>query len=150
MWKRKDGLGDERMKHWCVSNHNRRKENEIMKPTESYGTIAIDVDGTLLEYDGWKGLGKFGKPLKGAKAAIQELKSLGYEIVIFTTRGDDIGELEKHLRFWNIPFDRINCNNPEMPANLSHQKIMADVYIDDRAIAFGGNWNGIVDKVKMF
>ena len=31
--------------------------------------IAIDLDGTLAEYDGWKGIDNIGKPIKGAVEA---------------------------------------------------------------------------------
>jgi len=117
---------------------------------DKYRTVAIDVDGTILDYDGWKGAGNFGEPLAGAKEALEELQGNGYSIIIFTTRGVDIGVLETWLRNHKIPFDSINENLPGAPENVSKKKVIATVYIDDRAIPFEGSWKGIVEKVKAF
>jgi len=118
--------------------------------TDKYKTVAIDADGTILNYDGWKGVGNFGEPLPGAREAIKELKQSGYSIIIFTTRGSDSDDLRRWLIKYDIPFDGLNQNLPTAPKNISDKKVIATVYIDDRAIPFEGSWKGMVEKVKAF
>lgn len=107
-------------------------------------TIAVDLDGTIIEYDGWKGEDHFGKPIKGAKSALKTLKDKGYIIIIWTTRGDK-DKVAKYLKEHDIPFDYIN-ENPYQPPNTSC-KIYADYYIDDRAVEFRGSWSEVLNKI---
>jgi hypothetical protein len=105
-------------------------------------TVAVDLDGTLAK-DATGDV--IGAPRPGAKQAMEELQRLGYRVIIFTVRGD-----EKLVRDWcnkhEIPFDYIN-ENPDQPDDGSG-KIIADVYIDDRAINADGSWSKILDQVK--
>lgn len=112
--------------------------------------IAVDADGTLLEYDGWQGVGKFGKPIDGAKEALEKLKEAGYTIIIFTTRGDDVEALGGYLYQCGIPFDHLNANPEGAPPNVSKQKVDAGVFIDDKAITFDGNWKGMYERITGF
>ena len=106
--------------------------------------LAIDADGTLLEYSGWKGEAHYGAPNEGMKELLDQLKEAGWTIVIWTTRGSK-GALQNHLTKHNIPFDHIN-KNPGGPPSSS-PKIFADVYLDDRAIRFEGKTEGLFDKI---
>ena len=59
---------------------------------------------------------------------IQQLKSLGAEIIIYTARGsktgiDFRGLTTVQLHVWGVPFDELHLGKP-----------YADVYIDDKAI----------------
>jgi hypothetical protein len=105
-------------------------------------TVAVDLDGTLAKD---KSSDTIGDPRPGAKRAMEELQRLGYRIIIFTVRDND-----KLVRNWcnkhEIPFDYIN-ENPDQPEDGSN-KIIADVYIDDRAINADGSWSKILDQVK--
>ncbi len=107
-------------------------------------TIAVDLDGTILEYDGWKGHSHFGKPLPGAKEALQKLKEQGFLIIIWTTRNNK-EEIARYLREQGIPFDYIN-ENPFGPPDGSN-KIYADYYVDDKAVEFRGDWQEVLRKV---
>jgi len=107
-------------------------------------TIAVDLDGTILEYGGWKGHSRFGKPLPGAKEALQKLKERGFVIIIWTTR-DNKEEIARYLREQGIPFDYIN-ENPYGPPDGS-PKIYADYYVDDKAIEFKGDWQEVLKKI---
>jgi len=101
----------------------------------SLPTLAVDLDGTLAEYDGWKGEDDIGAPRKGAKKWMKAVHKMGARIIVFTTRGnDDVvrGWLLEH----DIPFDHIN-ENPDQPEGSS-DKVIADVYWDDRAVAADG------------
>ena len=112
--------------------------------------VAVDADGTLLEYVTPWGLGKFGKPLDGAKETLRELKRAGYTIIIFTSRGDDLEALGGHLYQCGIPFDKLNENPDTAPPNVSKQKVDAGVFIDDRAITFDGSWKGMYERIVAF
>ena len=108
-------------------------------------TLAVDLDGTILEYDGWRGHNHFGKPLPGAREALQKLKEQGFVIIIWTTR-QNRDKIAEYLKEHGIPFDYIN-ENPHGPPDCSN-KIYADYYIDDRAIEFRGNWQEVLSKIK--
>lgn len=119
---------------------NARKEEEVK-------TIAIDLDGTLLKH--WEGTfdtHKFGEVLPGAKEALKEMKELGYFLIIHTCRTDEEA-VAKYLKEKKIPFDAININ-PNAPE--FDKKPVADIYIDDRAINFSGNWRKALYQIKEF
>jgi len=92
-------------------------------------TIAIDFDGTLATYDG--NVKKLGKVIDKMRKRMRGYQDAGYRIIIWTCRGD-----EKKLKDWlhdnDVPYDYIN-HNPDQPSDAS-DKIMADLYWDDRAV----------------
>jgi histidinol phosphatase-like enzyme len=47
-------------------------------------TVAIDLDGTLAEYDDWKGWRDIGKPRPFARAALETFQAYGWQV---TQRG---------------------------------------------------------------
>jgi len=107
-------------------------------------TVAVDLDGTILRYNGWKGHKHFGEPIDGAKEALEEFRKMGFKIIIWTTRPDK-RSIQEVLRKHNIPYDYIN-ENPYQPPDVSN-KIYADFYIDDRAIEFT-TWKATLKRVK--
>lgn|GEM_PF-2881606 len=109
------------------------KEVEGERGTKRPKVIAVDLDGVVLDYDGWRGHDNFGKVKEGAKEALAEFKKRGWVVVIWTTRGR-VDKVEKYLREQGVPFDYIN-ENPYGPPDSS-RKIHADVYIDDKAVRF--------------
>lgn len=96
-------------------------------------TVAVDFDGVISQYDGYRGRGVFGDPMPGVKQALDMFKRLGCLVIIFTTR-DENESITEYLKSHEIWFDFIN-KNPYQYAGTSG-KVMADVYIDDRAIRF--------------
>ncbi len=116
----------------------------------SYGVVAVDFDATISMYDGWRGPGVFGLPLPGCKEALDELMEKGYTIIINTTRGVDIEQVRDFLIANDIPFCHINENSGSAPPNVGDKKVLADVYIDDRSMQFGGRWQGMVEQVEQF
>jgi len=119
---------------------------------ETYKRAMIDFDKTISQYK--KGYQKGpieDEPFAGAKRAIDWLKKKGFEIVIFTTRaseenakemgGDhekEIANVETWLKDNDIYFDRI-----------TGEKLGADFYIDDKAIAIkDGNWDSVLKVIK--
>jgi len=122
--------------------------DQYAKTGEHTKTVAIDLDGTLATYDGWQGEDHFGRLRPNAKEVLQALQEKGYQIIIWTTRGDKkkvAGWLDSH----GLPYDFIN-ENPDQPEGSS-QKVIADLYIDDRAIDGSKSWQAIqenLDRLK--
>jgi len=110
--------------------------------------VCVDLDGTIAHYKGWVDEAHFGEPITGVQAALEKLRSAGWKIIIFTTRGNRElirAYLEKHA----IPFDYIN-ENPEQPLGASDGKPIADAYVDDRGIQFNGDWAATAEEVLNF
>ena len=111
-------------------------------------TVCIDVDGTISHYIEWVDSKTFGEVLPHCAETIHHLKADGWYVIIYTTRAD-IAEIGKFLEANNIPFDAIN-ENPNQPDNAIGGKPIADVYVDDRAIQFDGDWAGAYEKITGF
>ena len=111
-----------------------------MSNVEHLKIIAVDLDGTIAEYDGWKGVEHIGLPISKVTRVLRELKERGWYIRIFTCRLNGVhtklgrcdiikeskGYIENWLKAFNIPFDEIVLNIEGKP--------FAHVYLDDRAI----------------
>ena len=111
--------------------------------------IAIDFDGTIAQYDGWKGEEHFGEPIVGAVAAMQELKQLGHTLIIHTCRPPSKGMVE-YLKAHQIPFDRINVSPADTrPRDIPH-KLPADLYLDDKGMQFRGDWPKTLKLIKQY
>jgi hypothetical protein len=109
--------------------------------------IAIDFDGVISDYQGYKGKGVFEKPVPGVADAISELKQEGHQIIIFTSRSEE-RDIKEYLELHDIPFDEINRNPAGTVKGLSKKKVCADVYIDDNAMAFNGSWPNTLRLLK--
>ncbi len=103
-------------------------------------TVAVDLDGTLATYDHWRGEDHFGEVRPGAKKALEEFQRRGYRIIIWTTRGNK-EKVKQFLHDNDLPFSYLNIN-PDQPPGSS-PKVIADLYIDDRALAADGPWKAI-------
>lgn len=111
-------------------------------------TICIDIDGTLVHFEEWQGEDHFGKVLPGASDATKILHGEGWFIIIYTTRANkDL--LARFLDENNIEYDSIN-ENPNQPDNAKGGKPIADVYVDDRAICFKGDWEQTLKEIFEF
>jgi len=104
--------------------------------TDCRPTIAIDLDGTLAEYKGWRGEGHIGKPIKNARWFCMQLKKEGWRIIIWTVR-QDTATIKSWLLLHKIPFDAINVDF----FYGSHRKVIAHIYLDDRGINFNGKFS---------
>ena len=108
-------------------------------------TVAIDFDKTIFKHDKWVGHENYGDIIEGAKGAIDELRRMGFEIMIWTARNQKeiiIKALEEH----DIYFDYIN-ENPNQPPETNPSKPVADYYIDDRGVRFT-NWEEVITEIK--
>jgi phosphoglycolate phosphatase-like HAD superfamily hydrolase len=90
-------------------------------------TIAVDFDGVIHRYSkGFQGLDNaYDPPTKGTRAALTELKNLGYRLIIVSSRPTNI--IKKWLKQEEMShfFDEVS--------NVKHP---AKYYIDDHAIFF--------------
>ena len=112
-------------------------------------TICIDFDGVLHDYSkGWQGVDVFSSAIDGASEGTHTLKEAGWTIIVFTTR-NDTPALRKWLADNDIAFDYINYN-PNQPVGSEKGKLIADVYLDDRALCFRGDWGVTPNRVISF
>ena len=110
-------------------------------------TVICDFDGTISE---WGDYPEPGPPTPGVKEALQALKDQGYEIIILSSRTSDVmskhpidkemekRRMEEYLNKHEIPYDMVSKGD----------KPPAQFYIDDRGIAFDGNWKEVLDRIK--
>ncbi len=113
-----------------------------MKPLHPL-TIVVDFDETLISYNEETGF----YPLPGAAEAMRDIRLMGHKIVIYTCRfalAKKEGKLREEIRFvtqilmnFGIEFDELHLED----------KPIADYYIDDRAIAFSGDWEEAKSKI---
>lgn len=66
--------------------------------------VCVDLDGTISHYVEWVDETTFGSLVLGADLALRELKSKGYTIIIYTTRGNK-KLIAEFLGKNGIPFD---------------------------------------------
>ena len=92
--------------------------------------LAIDFDGTLALYDGWRDKHVFGMPIRGMRDFVRKMIRKGWQYSVFTARDwDEWGSIAKWLEFHRFP----------PPVGVTNLKRMEFTWIlDDRAIAFGG------------
>ena len=119
-------------------------ENNAPVP-EPQLTIAVDFDGVLAEYDGWKGYTVLGSPRRDVLQALQILRSEGWKIVIHTTRAEE--HLLDYLRLHQVPYDEVNRNS--VYPNVGNKPV-ATVYWDDRALCYSGNALADLKAIREF
>ena len=107
-------------------------------------TIAVDFDGTLCTY-AFPGIGEQTENHKQLMDTLIRLRQNGHKLILWTNRGDNdkyksLTEAVEWCRNKGLEFDEVNKNLPEKElSKLSgySPKIMADYYIDDKALSFG-------------
>ncbi|MDD3655016.1 MAG: HAD family hydrolase, partial [Desulfotomaculaceae bacterium] len=102
-------------------------------------TVCVDFDGVLAQYDGWRGPDHLGKPMPKVGDFLADLNSLGYRVVVLTTRQ---------------PFAVTNWLIRHKMAGfvdtITNTKPPAKAYIDDRGICFRGDFSEVVAKLRGF
>jgi adenylylsulfate kinase len=115
------------------------------KLNNSAKTLAVDFDGVIANYDGYKGPGVLGLPREDVRLALHTLRREGWKIVIHTTRS--WAEIESYLQQHDIPFDEYNRNSDYATGG---QKPVADVYWDDRAVCYSGDAARDLERIRNF
>ncbi len=108
-------------------------------------TIAVDFDGVIADYNGWKGKSIFGQPRADVIETLKILRTEGWKIVIYSTRGTE--ELRPYLLENCVPFDEINCNSAYQTGGV---KPVATVYWDDRAHCYSGDARKDLETIRSF
>lgn len=114
-------------------------------------TAAIDFDGVIHGYSaGWQDGTIYDDPVPGTAQALMKLSDMGYKIYIYSTRTNPIyhkgdnkeqkAAIEAYMEKHGLAYDRV----------WTFGKPMADVYIDDRAIPFRGDWDECIGEVENF
>lgn len=105
--------------------------------------IAVDFDGTIVEDK----FPKIGKVKKGFKKWYKLAKKNNCILILWTCRETNLlREVKKYLESIGCPFDYYNENNKEFGA-IKCRKILATVYIDDRAGFI--NWDKELKTIKI-
>lgn len=130
---------------WSALDRDIRLLVEASKGKKHVPTVAVDLDGTLTRGAKFKSADHIDPPRDGAREALEQFKEWGFRVIIFTVRGNT-ERVREWLEEHEIPFDFIN-ENPDQPPDSSG-KIIADVYIDDRAIRADEPWPVLARKVK--
>ena len=102
--------------------------------------VLIDFDGVMMQRGNGSIYAK-GRPIAGALQAIKGLKDLGYEIKIFTTRASSEGSGVEMVESWLLDYGVKHDG-------ITGEKLDAEYYIDDKAIAFRGNWEDVLDEIR--
>lgn len=95
--------------------------------------FAIDFDGTLCD-NAWP---EIGEPNIVMIEYVKALRQLGHKIILWTCReGDNLNEAVSWCSEQGITFDAINDNLEENKQLFggNSRKIVADYYIDDKAV----------------
>jgi hypothetical protein len=87
--------------------------------------IGIDFDHTIVHGD---------KPIAGVKDALHKIRDAGHKILIHSCNGSDW--IKKVMDQNELPYDYI-WNSSEHDKG----KPVCAAYIDDRAVAFDGDWD---------
>jgi hypothetical protein len=126
----------------------RIKFAEKVFPMSKKQVICVDFDGVIANLTDTFEPDVFGDPVEGTKEALSVLKRKGFTIIVFTTR-KATAKLKKWLKDNEIPYDHIN-ENPDQPGDANAGKPIADIYLDDRAITFDGNWRWALERIARF
>jgi len=106
--------------------------------------LAVDFDKTLVteDYEG-----NF-YPVEGAREALSAFRAQGFQIIVYSCRtgiADQQGSLnsevqlmESLLQGFDMEYDQIYLG----------EKLIADAYIDDRAVEFRGNWEQAAQSLE--
>lgn len=106
---------------------------------------AVDFDDTLCRPVKGQGYGwGCGDPVEGAVRGMHDLVKMGYAIVIWTCR-DDTGPIIPWLQANGFP-EVLGVNIDPIDYGSS-PKIVADVYIDDRAAGWQG-WRKAIQWIR--
>jgi hypothetical protein len=114
------------------------KLNESLKKGD---VIAVDFDGVIHGYSkGWQKGIIYDAPVPGCKEALEQLRTAGYKIWVFSARQEEAG-IKEYMEKNDLPYDRIHMGRKPMQAAL---------FIDDKAITFTGNWDQTLKDVENF
>lgn len=108
-------------------------------------TIAVDFDGVIADYEGWKDERTFGLPRADVLETLRVLRDEGWKVIVYSTRATE--SIRPYLIENNVPFDEINCNSSYLTGGA---KPVANVYWDDRACRYSGDACKDLETIRQF
>jgi len=125
-----------------IGGQSKSMVRTIANPELRPYVVAVDLDGTLTKDDYFDDK-EIGKPRMGMVQAIRAMKEAGCYVIIYTCRDAD-----SLVAAWcddhGVPFDAIN-ENPFGVQNSG--KMMADLYLDNRAVNAEGSEASVVAAI---
>lgn len=116
------------------------------RPTDK--VVIVDFDGTLCKF----AFPDIGPIEPDVQLALSILRTKGYKIKIHSCRTATYWNNEKerkvHISLMRQFLSENKIPYDEIILSRSMDKPVADVYIDDRAIKYDGNWLQIVEAIK--
>lgn len=111
-----------------------RELHALIRSRKGRRIIAVDIDGTLAEFDQWRGYKHLGKPIKKIADKLRDEAKAGSYIIIHTVRiaRPNGGILPQALRALVSWLDSNHISYSEIWVGTG--KPYGDSYIDDRAI----------------
>jgi hypothetical protein len=110
--------------------------------------VAVDFDGVINSYkSGWRGASATDEPVLSAAESLHTLYNRGYKVIIFSTRAntkEGVETIREYLR------KHTENNEIADSIEITSQKPIADMYIDDRAIPFTGDWAETLKQIEEF
>lgn len=100
--------------------------------------VAVDFDGVLNTYDGWRGPYDLFEPRKGVGLFLAKLDEK-YNVIIFTNREPS------HVWGWLEEY-----NLAVYVHRVTNKKPRAFVYVDDRAYKFEGDYDKAIEDIDVF
>lgn len=81
-------------------------EAAIAMRAAEQGTVAVDLDGTLAKYDGYKGAEEIGEPVPAMLKRVKDWLKTGRRVVIFTARvaSDRDGKKTQAIERWCLKY----------------------------------------------
>ena len=120
---------------WTTGNTDEKRKKK---------TVVFDFDGVIHSYtSGWKGIDIIpDPPVDGIAEVMRKLKNNGYDIVIQSTRAENIKgkySIAAYCKNNGIPYDSISATKPP-----------ALVYVDDRGLKFDGKTDSVFEQIENF
>jgi hypothetical protein len=112
--------------------------------------IAVDIDDTIVKQEEDFDITEFGIPLPNAIEALNKLRLNGWTIILHSCRttpdvnpGYDLEILKMNVMMWadenGVPYDDVW---------VGEGKPLADVYLDNKAMEFHGDWKLVMQKLE--
>jgi hypothetical protein len=123
-----------------ASDHGQGFNSPTLHQLTNMKTIAIDFDGVIHAYTkGWHDGTIYDEPMQGSLDAVKTL-AVNNKIVIFSTRAKGDGNLAE-MKHWLDKHGFLPFIN-----DITHEKVIASIYIDDRGLRFT-DWSNTLDTL---